>query len=91
MRGRELDKRAIGGVAHTLPAMAGLRKLGNGFQDGQELKGRDLRIPKVGLHARAVQHFFKLGECRVAHDGDNLTPQDSIEDLRRWSRAGNQT
>lgn len=81
MRGRELDKQAIGRIAHALPAMAGLRKLGDGSEDSQKLKGRDSRIPKAGLQARAVQHFFELGECRVAHDRDDLAAQDGVDDL----------
>jgi len=91
MRGRELDKSAIGGVAHTLPAMAGLRKLGNGSQDSQEMKGRDSRISKIGLQTRTMQHIFEFSERCIAHNGDNIAPQDSIDDLGRRSRAGNQT
>ena len=89
MRGRKFDKRAIAGVAHALPAMAGFRKHGNGSEDSQEPKGRNLRISKVGLQARAVQHFFELGERRVTHDGNNLATQDGVDDLSRRSRAGN--
>lgn len=49
MRGRKLNKDAIGGIAYALLTMSGFWKLGNGFQDGQELEGRDSRISKIGL------------------------------------------
>ena len=63
LRGREFNKWSIGGIAHSLPAMAGFQKFGNNSQGSQELKGSDSRISKVGLQTRTVQHLFEFSEC----------------------------
>lgn len=90
VRAREFYKRTIGRIAHSLPAVAGLYKLGDNFQGSQELKGGDSRISKVWLQARTVQHFFEFRECGVTHDGDDIAPQDGIDDLGWRSRTRNQ-